>query len=48
MPAKFKRCVTKVTKQNLKIYGYQKYNPFAVCRKSTNFYGNDNLIKKRK
>ena len=32
MPSKFKRCVKKVSKQ-------KGYNPYAVCRVSTGYYG---------
>ena len=39
MPKKFISCVKKVTKAEKKRYGKLKYNPYAVCRKSTNYYG---------
>lgn len=35
MPEKFLRCVRKVKKQ----YPEGEYNPYAVCRVSTKFYG---------
>ena len=35
MPEKFKRCVKKLKKK----YPNGEYNPFAVCRVSTGFYG---------
>lgn len=39
MPKKFISCVKKVTKAEKKRYGYLKYNPFAVCRVSTGYFG---------
>lgn len=39
MPKKFKKCVKDVRKAEMKRYGYEKYNPYAVCRVSTGFYG---------
>lgn len=39
MPQKYKSCVKKVKAKNKKEYGYDKYNPYAVCRVSTGFYG---------
>jgi hypothetical protein len=37
MPEKFKRCVFKVMEKNIE--KGTKYNPYAVCRKSTGYYG---------
>jgi hypothetical protein len=34
MPAKYDSCVKKVSKSNVSRYGYQKYNPYAVCKSS--------------
>jgi hypothetical protein len=34
MPAKYESCVKQVSKSNVSRYGYQKYNPYAVCRAS--------------
>jgi len=39
MPKKFKECVKAVTISTKKRYGYLKYNPYAVCRVSTGYYG---------
>lgn len=44
MPKKFIECVKKVKKENKKRYGYQKYNPYAVCRKATGYYGTTHEI----
>lgn len=44
MPKKFISCVKKVKKSNKKRYGFQKYNPFAVCRKSTKYHGTSHNI----
>lgn len=34
MPRKYERCVESVEKAEMKRYGYEKYNPYAVCHKS--------------
>jgi len=47
-PEKFKACVKKVKKSDKERYGYEKYNPYAVCRVSTGFYGSTREKKKRK
>lgn len=39
MPKKFKSCVKKVKAYEKKHYGREIYNPYAVCRVSTKFYG---------
>jgi len=39
MPKKFIKCVKKVGKATMKRYGYMKYNPYAVCRVATGYYG---------
>ena len=44
MPKKFIRCVKEVKKAEMKRYGREKYNPYAVCRKSTGFYGSTHHI----
>lgn len=33
MPKKFERCVKKIKSENPDV------NPYAICRKSTNYYG---------
>lgn len=42
MPKKFVSCVKKVKKQS------STYNPYAVCRVSTGFYGSTHHISKSK
>jgi len=44
MPTKFIRCVKKVHKEEMKRYGYEKYNPYAVCRIATGYYGTTHHI----
>lgn len=39
MSKKFIRCVKKVQKSQRLHPHYRKVNPFAVCRKSTGYYG---------
>ena len=39
MPKKFIRCVRKVKREEMKRYGFLKYNPYAVCRVSTGYFG---------
>lgn len=39
MPLKFKRCVSEVKRSEMRRYGRYKYNPYAVCRVSTGYYG---------
>lgn len=34
MPAKYDSCVKQVSRSNVSRYGFQKYNPYAVCRAS--------------
>lgn len=34
MGRKWERCIKDVKKSQAKRYGYQKYNPYAVCTKS--------------
>lgn len=46
MPKKFKRCVHKVRESEKERYGYEKYNPFAVCRKSIGYYGSTHHSRK--
>lgn len=44
MPKKFIDCVRKVKKDEKERYGYEKYNPYAVCRVSTGYYGTSHDI----
>jgi len=48
VPEKFLSCVRAVTKSNKKRYGKQKYNPYAVCRVSTGFFGSTYDKKKKR
>lgn len=44
MPKKFISCVKKVSKK----YPNGKYNPYAVCRKSTKYFGSSHNIGLKK
>jgi hypothetical protein len=44
MPKKFISCVKKVTKEEMERYGKLKYNPYAVCRVATGYYGSTHEI----
>lgn len=51
MPKKFIRCVREVTKKNRKLPKSKRVNPYAVCRKSTGYYGTTHdigMIHKKK
>lgn len=43
MPKKFISCVKKVTKSEIKRYGKLKYNPYAICRIATNYFGTTHI-----
>lgn len=44
MPKKFIKCVKDVEKAEMERYGKLKYNPYAVCRVSTGYYGSTHDI----
>lgn len=44
MPKKFIDCVRKVMKKEEKKQEHERVNPYAVCRKSTGYYGTSHNI----